>query len=216
MAGVELSAAEQRRRREWFRAHWQDGVAFNRHCGVTVVSWDTDGTELRLPYSDELSAHDGIFHGGVVAALLDTTATGAVMAGHDFARGSRMTTVSMSVHYFSVAPGEDLRAVGRCLRRGRGVSFAEAFAYGTSSGKLVAGAHLVVNVGGERPGVPWSAPGRPDTTTTTTPAAGNRPDGLLGRLLRRLGPPPPDPRRRFAARLRRTRRRPPRGFPFVP
>src|SRR5207245_4365536 len=47
----------------------------------------------------------GIFHGGVVSALLDTTATGAVMAGHDFAKGSRLTTISLSVQYLSVAPG---------------------------------------------------------------------------------------------------------------
>ena len=46
----------------------------------------------------------GIFHGGVVAALLDTTGSGAVMAGHDFAKGSRLTTISLSVQYLSVAP----------------------------------------------------------------------------------------------------------------
>jgi uncharacterized protein (TIGR00369 family) len=151
-----LSDAEQQQRRDWFRAHWQDGVPFNRHCAIRVLKWDTDGAELYLPFSDTLSAHDGILHGGVVAALLDTTATGAVMAGHDFDRGSRLTTISMSLQYVSVAPGEDVRAVGRCIRRGRTVNFAEAQAFGAESGKLLATAQLAVNVSGERPGAPWS------------------------------------------------------------
>ncbi len=151
-----LSEVEQQERRDWFRAHWQDGVAFNRSCGIRVLRWDVDGVELYLPYADGLSAHNGIFHGGVVAALLDTTATGAVMAGHDFSLGSRLTTISMAVQYLSVTPGEDLRAVGRCTRRGRTVNFAEARAEGAESGKVVASAQLAANVSGERPGAPWS------------------------------------------------------------
>ena len=152
-----LSDAQQQERRDWFRAHWQDGVAFNRHCAIRVLKWDAESVELYLPYADPLSAHDGILHGGVVAALLDTTATGAVMAGHDFDRGSRLTTISMSVQYLSVAPGEDIRAVGRCTRRGRSVNFADAQAFGAESGKLVATAQLAASVSGERPGAPWSA-----------------------------------------------------------
>ena len=152
-----LAAVEQQRRRDWFRAHWQDGVPFNRHCGIRVLRWDDEGAELYLPYADHLSAHDGILHGGVVAALLDTTATGAVMAGHDFNLGSRLTTISMGVQYLSVAPGEDVRCVGRCTRRGRTVNFAEAQAVGAESGKLLATAQLAANVSGERPGAPWSA-----------------------------------------------------------
>jgi len=153
---VGLSETEQQERRDWFRAHWQDGVAFNRFCGIKVLRWDADGVELYLPYADMLSAHDGIFHGGAVASLLDTTATGAVLAGHDFSLGSRLTTISMAVQYLSVAPGEDLRAIGRCTRRGRTVNFAEAHAEGAESGKVVASAQLAANVSGERPGAPWS------------------------------------------------------------
>ncbi len=103
-----LSDDEQRRRRAWFRAHWETGVQFNRSCGITVRRWDNDAVELALPFADRLSAHDGIFHGGVIAALIDTAATGAVMAGHDFNLGSRVSTVSMAVQYLSAAPNEDV------------------------------------------------------------------------------------------------------------
>jgi uncharacterized protein (TIGR00369 family) len=153
---VPLTASQQSQRRAWFREHWQSGVAFNRHCKITVEKWDDEGAELHLPFADHLSAHDGIFHGGVVSALLDTTATGAIIAGHDFDRGSRLTTVSLTVQYLSVAPGEDLVATGRCVRRGRSVNFAEAHAVGAQSGKLLATAQVIANIAGERPGTPWT------------------------------------------------------------
>ena len=151
-----LTAAEQELRRDWFREHWAKGVPFNKHCALEVRQWDAEAVELFLPYADELSAHTGIFHGGVVAALLDTTASGAVLAGHDFAKGSRLTTISLSVQYLSVAPGEDLLAIGRCTRRGRSVNFAEAQAVGAESGKVVATGQVAVNIAGERPGAPWA------------------------------------------------------------
>src|SRR5215212_8273745 len=156
-----LTEEEQQRRRGWFREHWVDGVAFNRRCNLQILRWDAEAVQIALPYATDLSAHDGIFHGGVVAALLDTTATAAVIAGHDFARGSRLTTISMSVQYLSVAPGEDLVCEGRCTRRGRTVNFAQGTARGATSGKPVATCQVAVNIAGERPGVPWgpSTPG---------------------------------------------------------
>jgi acyl-coenzyme A thioesterase PaaI-like protein len=80
------------------------------------------------------------------------------MAGHDFAKGSRLTTISLSVQYLSVAPGEDLLATGWCTRRGRSVHFAQAQACGAVSGKVVATGQVAVSIAGERPGAPWQAP----------------------------------------------------------
>ena len=154
-----IRPAEQARRREWFREHWAQGVAFNQHCGIEVRRWDDEAVELFLPYAEMLSAHPGIFHGGVVSALLDTSASGAVLAGHDFAKGSRLTTISLSVQFLSVAPGENLLAVARCARRGRSVHFAQAQACGADSGKIVATGQVAVSISGERPGAPWLAPG---------------------------------------------------------
>lgn len=77
------------------------GVAFNRYCRLRVTRWDPDGVEIVLPYTETLSAHEGLFHGGVVSALIDTAGAGAVIAGHDFTKGSRLSTVSMSVQYLA-------------------------------------------------------------------------------------------------------------------
>ncbi|MBV9383299.1 MAG: PaaI family thioesterase [Streptosporangiaceae bacterium] len=127
-----MERAEQEHRRGWFRERWAHGVPFSKHCGIEVRRWDAEAIELLLPYAEEVSAHAGIYHGGVVSALLDTTASGAVMADHDFAKGSRLTTISLLVQFLSVVPGEDLLAAGRCTRRSRTVHFAEAQARGAA------------------------------------------------------------------------------------
>src|SRR4029450_3514132 len=110
---------------ERFRRHWQEGVAFNRSCNMTVLRWDPDGVEMHLPLRDDLTAHEGIFHGGVVSALIDTAGCGAVAAGHDYSLSSRITTVALAVQYFSVAPWEGAVARARCTRRGRQLNYAD-------------------------------------------------------------------------------------------
>ena len=146
-----LSEDEQQRRRAWFRDHFQHGVAFNAWCGITIPQWDEKGVEFHLPYRDEVSAHDGYFHGGVLAALIDTAGCGAVLAGHDFDLGSRISTVDLTVQYFSPATG-DLIAEGRCTRRGRSVNFAEVTVR-TTAGKDVARGIVTVMIAGERAGM---------------------------------------------------------------
>jgi uncharacterized protein (TIGR00369 family) len=145
-----LTDDQQREKRARFREHWQDGVAFNHACGIRVRRWEPDGVELHLPYRDDLSAHDGIFHGGVVSALIDTAGCGAVAAGHDYDKGSRITTIALAVQYFTVAPGEDLVAFARCTRRGRQVNYSDVVVRAADSGKEVAQGLVTVSVSGER------------------------------------------------------------------
>jgi len=149
-----LRAERTERRRAWFRHHWQHEVAFNQLCGLRIIRWDPDGVEAVLPYADRLTAHEGILHGGVVAALIDTIGTGAVIAGHDYDNGSRTMTVSMTVNYLSIARRQDLIAVARTTKRGRLVNFAEVEVRGAGTGKPVAHGVLTVVVHGERPGMP--------------------------------------------------------------
>jgi uncharacterized protein (TIGR00369 family) len=152
IGAVTLTDEQQQRRRAWFRRHWEEGVEFNRLCGITVVRWEPDGVELALPYAARLSAHEGVFHGGVIAALIDTAATGAVMAGHDFNLGSRMATVSMSLQYLSAAPNEDVVAYAHCTRRGKQTHFAEVTVR-SQSGKAIAQGLVTMTVSGERRGL---------------------------------------------------------------
>ena len=147
----QLSDADQERRRAWFRRHWTEGIAFNKSAGIRVLRWDPDGVDLELPYADSLSAHTGIFHGGVLAALIDTAGAGAVFAGHDFAKGSRLTTISLTVQYLSVGTAPAVIAEARCTRRGNTTHFAEILVR-SSDGNAVAQGVAAYNVAGERPG----------------------------------------------------------------
>lgn len=151
-ASVPLSEDEQQRRRAWFRERWERGVRFNRDCGMRVLRWDPDGVEMLLPYAEGLSAHEGVFHGGVVSALIDTAGGGAVIAGHDFTKGSRLSTVSMSVQYLLPAVGAEIVAHARCVRRGGKTHFAEVEVH-RPDGQICARGQVVVYIAGERPGV---------------------------------------------------------------
>lgn len=151
VAARALTDQEQRERREWFRARWERGVAFNRRCRMRIVRWDPDGVEMLLPYAEELSAHEGVFHGGVISALIDTAGAGAVIAGHDFSKGSRLSTVSMSVQYLAPARGAEAVAHARCVRRGGRVHFADVDVI--ADGRVCARGQVVVTISGERPGV---------------------------------------------------------------
>jgi uncharacterized protein (TIGR00369 family) len=147
-----LTDAEQQRLRTWFRDHVQRGVRFNVLIGVEVTRWDDEAVCFHLAFADDLSAHDGVFHGGVVAALIDTCGTAAVMAGHDYARGSRFTTVSLNVNFLSVAPEEGVVAEGTCTRRGR-INYTEVKVWSDRSRRLVAQGLVVVNVAGVKRGL---------------------------------------------------------------
>lgn len=148
-----MSQSRQDEIREWFRRHWQEEVAFSRLCGFEIVDFTPEVVRVRAAFRPELSAHEKIFHGGVLATLIDTAGSGAVIAGHDYSLGTRLTTVAMSVQYLSVAPGEDIVAEARCTRRGRSLNFAHVVV-SSASGKLLAEGMLTVNISGKREGLP--------------------------------------------------------------
>ncbi|MFC9502129.1 PaaI family thioesterase [Streptomyces sp. NPDC057002] len=151
VAARTLTEQEQRERRAWFRARWEHGVAFNRRCRIRVTRWDPEAVEIALPFAESLSAHEGVFHGGVISALIDTAGSGAVIAGHDFSKGSRLSTVSISVQYLAPARGPEAVAYARCVKRGRRVHFADVDVI--TDGRICARGQVVVTISGERPGV---------------------------------------------------------------
>ena len=140
----------------WFRRHWAEEIPFDRHAGMVLREWGAERVVVELPYRAELSAHEGIFHGGLIAALIDTTGSAAVVAGHDFSKGTRVTTVSMTVNYLASAPFESAVATGRAVHRGGRLHHAEVEVR-SSSGRLLARGSLVVNISGRRPGLPTGA-----------------------------------------------------------
>jgi len=141
--GMALSDAEQQQWRERMR-NLMPRTRFIASLGTVVDKWGPDEVRLRIPFDERLTNDGKEFHGGVIAALLDTTGASAVWAGHDFDKGLRASTVTMTVNYVGRARG-DLVGVGRCVRRGRDIHFAE-MRVEDLAGNLVATGSLVYRI----------------------------------------------------------------------
>jgi uncharacterized protein (TIGR00369 family) len=144
------SPEEAAAKARWFEEHWRKHVPFNAEIGLDILEWTPGLVRARLPYQAKLSAHDGIFHGGVLCSVIDAIGSGAVVAGHDFSLGSRFTTVTLSVQFMSVAKGEEVFIEGHCLRRGRRLNFARGTVL-NEAGDVLAEGTLTVSASGERP-----------------------------------------------------------------
>jgi uncharacterized protein (TIGR00369 family) len=138
-----MSDAEQQ---EW-RARMRDVMVKTRFIagmGTVVDEWSEDGVRLRVPFAEHLTNDGKEYHGGAIAALMDTAGASAVWAGHDFDRGLKASTVSMTVNYTGRAKG-DLIAIARCVKRGRDTHFSE-IRVEDPNGTLVATGTLVYRI----------------------------------------------------------------------
>ena len=138
-----MSDAEQQ---EW-RARMRDVMVKTRFIagmGTVVDEWSEEGVRLRVPFAEHLTNDGKEYHGGAIAALMDTAGASAVWAGHDFDRGLKASTVSMTVNYTGRATG-DLIAIARCVKRGRDTHFSE-IRVEDPNGTLVATGTLVYRI----------------------------------------------------------------------
>jgi len=138
-----LTDEEQQEWRDRMRA-LMVGTRFIKTLGTTVEDWGPDGVVLRVPFAEHLTNDGREYHGGVIAALMDTAGAAAVWAGHDFDRGLKASTVSMTVNYTGRARG-DLLATARCVKRGRDTHFSEIQVH-DPEGTLVATGTLVYRI----------------------------------------------------------------------
>jgi uncharacterized protein (TIGR00369 family) len=109
---------------------------FNRWiAGIPLgADIDTRETKIALRYRPEFSHHPSapIFHGGILAALIDIAAHATVAVWH----GAPTPTISLHVEYLSPATGDELCARGILRRLGRTISRADVEV--TAGGRLVA------------------------------------------------------------------------------
>ena len=81
----------------------------------------------------------GVVHGGILAALADTTA--AIAAYTAVPRGTEIVTVELKINYLEPVPGGRIKADGRVLRAGRNFVVAECEIF-NEDGSLAAKALL--------------------------------------------------------------------------
>lgn len=136
MAGDALTDEQQRRRRLAVKEAMPK-APFIAWLGLVFERYEPDDVLLRLPFREELTNDGTFYHGGVVASAIDTAGAAAVWSNHDFEKGQRAATVSVSIQYTGACKRSDLLCHARCVRRRRELSFAEITAT-DAEGQVVA------------------------------------------------------------------------------
>jgi uncharacterized protein (TIGR00369 family) len=93
--------------------------------GIVFERYDPDDMTLRLPFRADLTNDGTYYHGGVISAVMDTAGAAAAWSNHDFDKGSRASTVSMTIQYVGACKAADLICRARTVRRGRDLTFTE-------------------------------------------------------------------------------------------
>ncbi|MHB8593663.1 MAG: PaaI family thioesterase [Acidimicrobiales bacterium] len=101
------------------------GTPYLSSLGLRFERYEPDVVTLRLPFRADLTNDGTYYHGGVIAAVMDTAGAAAAWSNHDFDKGMRASTVSMSVQYVGACKRSDLICHGRAVRRGKELTFTE-------------------------------------------------------------------------------------------
>lgn len=133
---TELTAEEQVRRRQAIR-DLMPTTPFLAGLGIIFDRYEPDDVVLRLPFRTDLTNDGTYYHGGVIASVIDTAGAAAAWSNHDFDKGARASTISMTVQYVGAAKRSDLLCHARTVRRGRELIFTEITATDTD-GAVVA------------------------------------------------------------------------------
>jgi uncharacterized protein (TIGR00369 family) len=143
-ARASLTEDEQQARRLAL-AELMPSTPYISGLGIVIERYEPDDVLLRLPFRADLT-NDGVsYHGGAIASLMDTAGGAVSWSNHDFTKGTRASTVSMSIQYVSACRGLDLWCRGRALRRGRELIFCELTVTDPDGG-VVAHGHLTYRI----------------------------------------------------------------------
>jgi uncharacterized protein (TIGR00369 family) len=122
--GEELTEEEQARRRRAI-ADLMPTTPYLAGLGIVIERYEPDEATIRLPFREDLTNDGTYYHGGVIAAVLDTAGAAAAWSNHDFTKGARASTVAMSIQYVGACKRSDLICHARAVRRGKELTFTE-------------------------------------------------------------------------------------------
>jgi uncharacterized protein (TIGR00369 family) len=127
----------------WSRFGQWDTIWFPQYLGIVVEELRQDYARMRLPYRPEFRQPAGVWHGGVIASMIDTVVVPAVGSGYESPR--QMFTIDIQLRYLAVIGEEDAIAEGWIVQRGRQIVFCNA-EVSAASGTLAATGTLVYKV----------------------------------------------------------------------
>lgn len=124
MAPDVLSEEEQRSRRQAV-LEMMPTTPFIGGLGLVFEEVAGDAAVVRLPFRYDLTNDGTSYHGGVVASVIDTCGALAAWSNHDFNKGMRASTISMSVQYVGACKKSDLICRATAIKRGKELIFTE-------------------------------------------------------------------------------------------
>jgi uncharacterized protein (TIGR00369 family) len=124
MTAEKLSDEEQARRRAAV-AELMPTTPYLAGLGIRIERYEPDEATVRLPFRADLTNDGTYYHGGVIAAVMDTAGAAAAWSNHDFDKGARASTVAMSLQYVGACKASDLVCRARVVRRGKELTFTE-------------------------------------------------------------------------------------------
>jgi len=118
---------------------------YHQWLGVKALALGEDSIEVKATWREEWMANPERrhTHGGILAALIDLAADGALISR----LGHAVPTIDMRVDYHRAAPPGDLVAKGRVVKFGKQFSVCEAQVY-DAEGKLIASGRGTYYTGG--------------------------------------------------------------------
>jgi len=119
-----LSEQEQQRRRVAI-AGLMPNTPFLAGLGILIERYEPDDVTLRIPFRPDLTNDGTYYHGGVIAAGMDSAGGAAAWSNHDFDKGMRASTVGMSIQYVGACKQADLVCHARVVRRGKELIFTD-------------------------------------------------------------------------------------------
>jgi uncharacterized protein (TIGR00369 family) len=119
-------------------------TAFAAWLNMQLESSDESGVVFRMPTRPEVlgSPSTGALHGGIVASLIDTAASYAVMAR----TGRSLVTMDMRVDYHRPCICAEYRIEGSLVKLGRKVATADARVYDDKGALLASGRALLMHI----------------------------------------------------------------------
>lgn len=100
---------------------------YRDHLQIKVTQMGEDWARVEMPWSREITNRWGNHHGGAIASLVDSAMSAAIVAKlpPDAELGA---TIELSMRFVAPASG-DLYGIGRVIRMGGRITFAEAQIY---------------------------------------------------------------------------------------
>lgn len=124
-----------------------DTVWYPQFLGLEVEDVRRDYARMRLPYRPEFRQPARVWHGGVIASMIDTVVVPAVGSAYDEPR--QLFTIDMQIRYLEPIGEEDAVAEGWVVKRGRQIVYCDAQVR-SASGTLAATGTLVYKVSSRR------------------------------------------------------------------